>query len=85
MTNLTLGVDGDEMQFSYLGRKIVKEDAKRAYVNIPEVCTVVEMGGDCDSALVEEGIAFSPVYHLSVSKTISKGGTKTWLKLQKAN
>jgi hypothetical protein len=85
MTNLTLGVDGDDMKFSYLGRKIVKENASRAYVNIPEVCTVVEMGGDCDDALVEEGIAFSPVYHLAVRKTISKGGVKTWLKLQKAN
>jgi hypothetical protein len=47
--------------------------------------TVVEMGGDNDEALVEEGIAFSPVYHLATKKTISEGGVKTWLRLRKAN
>jgi len=34
---------------------------------------------------VEEGIAFSPVYHLSLRKTVTEGGVKTWLKLQKAD
>jgi hypothetical protein len=85
MTKLTLGVDEDSMQFSYHGKKITKENASRAYVNIPDVMTLVEMGGECDNAYVEEGIAFSPVYHLGLNKTISKGGVKTWLKLQKAN
>jgi hypothetical protein len=85
MTNLTLGVDDESMKFSYHGKKITKNNASRAYVEIPEVMTVVEMGGDNDEALVEEGIAFSPVYHLATRKTISKGGTKTWLRLQKVN
>jgi hypothetical protein len=49
------------------------------------VLTLDEMGGECDTAYVEEGIAFSPVYHLGLNKTISNGGVKTWLKLQKAN
>jgi len=85
MTKLTLGVDGDDMQFSYHGKKIVKGNAESAYVIIPDVLTRVEMGGDNDEAFVEEGIAFSPVYHLGLTKTISKGEVKTWLKLQKAN
>ena len=85
MSALTLGVDGDNMSYSYLGRRIVKKDAEIAYVTIPDVNTRVEMGGECDEALVEEGIAFSPVYHLALKKTVSKGGVKTWLRLQKVN
>ena len=85
MTNITLGVDESAMQFSYHGKKITGECADRAWVAIPEVCTTVEMGGDNDTALVEEGIAFSPVYHLALRKTITEGEVTTWLKLQKAN
>jgi len=73
------------MDFSYQGRKIEKQNALRAYVTIPNVLTTVEMGGDNDASLVEEGIAFSPVYHLALRKTITEGEVKTWLKLQKAN
>jgi hypothetical protein len=85
MRKLTLGVDGETMEFAYLGRKIRGAEAGRAYVNIPDVCTAVELGGDNDEAEVEEGIAFSPVYHLRLRKTITKGAVTTWLKLQKAN
>ena len=85
MTNITLSVDEDTMAYTYHGRKLEKENAHSAYVTIPEVCTTVEMGGDNDTSLVEEGIAFSPVYHIALRKTISKGGVTTWLKLQKAN
>ena len=85
MTNITLAVDEESMKFSYLGRRIVKENAACARVVIPEVLTVVEMGGDNDEAVAEEGIAFSPVYHLGLRKTIDRGGVKTWLRLQKAN
>ena len=85
MTKITLGVDGEEMQFSYHGKKITKDNADRAYVKIPDVYTTVSMGGEGVRATVEEGIAFSPVYHLEVSKTVNEGGVKTWLSLQKAN
>lgn len=85
MTSLTLGVDGESMPYSYHGKRITKANATAAYVNIPDVMTVVEMGGDNDEMSVEEGIAFSPVYHISLSKTISKGAVKTWLNLRKAN
>lgn len=85
MSGLTLGVDDQTMQYRYLGKKIVKAGGKVAFVNIPDVCTHVSMGGDADVAMVEEGIAFSPVYHLSLSKKLSKGVVATWLNLQKAN
>ena len=85
MTNVILGVDGEEMAYSYHGKKIVKANADRVYVKIPEVYTEISMGGDGVSAVAEEGIAFSPIYHIEVSKTISEGGVKTWLNLQKAN
>jgi hypothetical protein len=85
MTNITLNVDDEKINYSYLGRKVIKANANVARVEIPEVITAVEMGGDNDEATVEEGIAFSPVYRLSLRKTISKGEVETWLKLQKAN
>ena len=85
MTSLTLGVDGEEMAYSYHGRRIKGENAASAYVKVPDVMTLIEMGGDNDEAMVEEGIAFSPVYHIGLSKTISKGVVRTWLSLQKAN
>ena len=85
MTALTLGVDDEQMNYSYLGRKITKNNAKIAYVNIPNVNTKVSMTGDADVFEAEEGIAFSPVYHLSLKKTVAQGGIKTCLILQKAN
>ena len=85
MTDLTLGVDEQTLAYTYHGKKLEKANAASAYVTIPAVCTQVEMGGDNDVSVVEEGIAFSPVYHIALKKTISKGGFTTWLKLQKAN
>jgi hypothetical protein len=85
MTDLTLGVDGDTTAYTYHGKKIEKHGAQAAFVTIPQVCTTVSMGGDNDTAVAEEGIAFSPVYRIALRKTIQKGGVTTWLKLQKAN
>ena len=85
MTNIILGVDDESIKFSYHGKKLTVKNAEMAYVTIPDVLTTVSMGGDNDVAYVEEGIAFSPVYHLGLQKTVSKGGVKTWLNLQKAN
>ena len=73
------------MKYGYLGRKIIKNKASTAFVVIPDVNTTIEMSGNGDEFKVEEGIAFSPIYHMSVSKTLSKGGLKTCLKLKKAN
>ena len=85
MGDVTLGVDEETMQYKYLGRKVIRNNANKAFVNIPKVNTVIEMSGDVDLFKVEEGIAFSPIYHLALQKTLSKGGIKTCLKLAKAN
>ena len=88
MTKITLGVGSDAINYTYHGKKVVKlreNKALTAYVVIPDVMTKVEMGGDADKFTVEEGIAFSPVYHLSLTKTLTKGAVETWLKLAKAN
>lgn len=88
MTRLTLGVDEETMQYAYRDREIVHSadgEEKYAFVNIPDVNTQVQMGGCVDSCGVHEGIAFSPVYHLKLTKTITKGAINTWLKLEKAN
>ncbi|MBQ5834275.1 MAG: hypothetical protein IIW36_05615 [Clostridia bacterium] len=83
MTDVSLGVDGEGMSFSYHGRRITHSDAGEAYVSIPDVMTRVSMGGDNDEAEAEEGIAFSPVYHIELRKSVKEGGVRTWLKLQK--
>ena len=85
MTGLTLGVDGQTVSYGYLGRSIKADGAKEAFVTIPDVMTKVSMGGEGATLSVEEGIAFSPVYHVRAAKTITKGGFKSWLSLQKAN
>jgi len=85
MTDLTLGVDNEKIKYSYLGKKVSKKKAEKAYVIIPEVCTKVALFGNADELGVEEGIAFSPVYHLHATKTLDKGGLKTCLSLTKAN
>ncbi len=85
MRRITLAVGDEKMAYSYQGRIITAGEGSVACVTIPDVCTEVSMGGDCDTALVEEGIAFSPVYHIRLRKTITRGAVKTWLRLQKAN
>ena len=85
LSTVTLGVDEETMQYKYLGRKITKKNALNAFVNLVDVNTKVLMSGEVDEYEVEEGIAFSPVYRLSLKKKISKGGIKTCLKLQNVN
>ena len=85
MTKLTLGVDDTVMPYTYHGKTIQHSNAQRAFVRIPDVMTTVEMGGDNDTAAVSEGIAFSPVYQIKLTKTIQEGGITTWLKLEKAD
>ncbi|MDO4543971.1 MAG: hypothetical protein Q4C01_05390 [Clostridia bacterium] len=85
MSKLVLGVDHEKMNYSYLGRSVSAENAKTAYVEIPDIETLIEAGGEGCTATVQEGIAFSPVYHINLSKTLSEGGLTTWLRLKKAN
>ena len=84
MEEVILGIDDKEMSYQYLGRSL-KEKASDCFVKIPSINTIVKMSGDVDEVEVEEGIAFSPVYHLRATKTISKGEITTCLYLQKVN
>ena len=85
MTKLMLSAGKEQMQYSYLGRTLKAAGDEVARVLIPDVLTVVEMGGEVDQVEVEEGIAFSPVYRLALTKTLKQGEIKSWLNLKKAN
>ena len=84
MESVVLGIDDESINYSYLGRKLTKQ-GKVAYAKIPDINTLIKISGEVDTLEVEEGIAFSPVYHLRAYKTISKGEIKTCLYLQKEN
>ena len=84
MSKLTLRVDELKMDYLYKGRKIRKEHAKEAEVIIPDIQTSIVLSGDADYLEVEEGIAFSPVYHLSATKSLKEGSLTTCLNLRKA-
>ena len=85
MSSVVLGVDSEKMNYEYLGRKIAK-NGKNAYVVIPDINTRINLSSDDATLEVEEGIAFSPVYHLRAKKLLKgKGEFKTCLYLQKEN
>ena len=85
MASVVLGVDSEKMNYEYLGRKITR-CGKNAYVVIPDINTRINLSSDDATLEVEEGIAFSPVYHLRARKLLKgKGEFKTCLYLQKEN
>jgi len=75
----------EKIQFAYRCRTVKVEKAKEILALIPDVRSVVSIGGDNDFGSFEEGHAFSPVYRLALDKKITKGSVKTWLKLEKEN
>ena len=85
------GVDREErseMEFCYKNRKLEygAGSSGGAYAIIPSINTDISLNGhEPDSCSVEEGIAFSPVYHLRVSKKLKGGEFDTWLSLRKAD
>ena len=84
LSKVTLRVDSQKMDYLYKGRKIKVENAKEAEVVIPDIQTSIVLSGNGDYLEVEEGIAFSPAYHLRSAKTLIKGGLVTCLNLRKA-
>ena len=87
MTGITLGIEGSEsvyIPYLYKYRHIEKNDGI-AYAIVPQISSRIEMGGEGSKPRIEEGIAFSPMFRLSSKKTITRGGTKSWLKVKKAN
>ena len=84
LSKVTLRVDNQKMDYLYKGRKIKVENAKEAEVIIPDIQTSIVLSGNGDYLEVEEGIAFSPAYHLRSSKKLLEGGLVTCLNLRKA-
>jgi len=87
MTGVTLEVDGKEKRsitYQYHCRSLeLVSGVARAIV--PQIKTVVELTGEGASCKVEEGIAFSPMFRLSVAKKIVEGGLTSCLRLKKEN
>jgi hypothetical protein len=87
MTGIRLEIDGDEKKsilYAYKNRVISgKNGIARAI--IPQIDTIVEMSGEDCRPQSEEGIAFSPMFRLSVKKTLTKGEMTSCLKLKKGN
>lgn len=75
----------EEIQFAYQCRTAKVDQAETVLAKIPDVHTIVSVGGDNDYGYFEEGHAFSPVYRLALVKKLKKGSMKSWLKLEKEN
>ena len=88
MRGMTLFVENgkgkEEISFDYRCREVSLENATKVTAIIPQVDTIVEIEGDNDKGLFEEGHAFSPTYKLSLYKTLQKGRMTSWLNLRKA-
>jgi hypothetical protein len=86
MTGITLEVEGakkESISYAYKDRHLEEVDST-ARVVIPQIKTVLEMGGDQgSSSRVEEGIAFSPMFSLLNKKKLTKGAFTSWLKVKK--
>lgn len=85
LSKLTLWAGDKFMNYEYKGRSLEESGDGQVCVRIPDIGTRVTMGGQVDSRAVEEGIAFSPVYHMCLTKTMDSGEVTTWLSLQKEN
>jgi hypothetical protein len=87
MSGITLEVEGKEkksLSYAYKCRSL-ELDKGLARAIIPQVNTTLELSSDDASPRIEEGIAFSPMFRLSATKTTINGGLKTCLSLKKAN
>ena len=88
MRGMTLSLANKEgetkIDFDYRCREISLDKAETVKAIIPQIDTIVELEGDNDKGLFEEGHAFSPTYRLSLYKTLKKGSMTTWLNLRKA-
>ena len=87
MTGITLEVEGEEkksLSYAYHCRSLESEDGVARAI-VPQIHTVVELEGKEAAPKVEEGIAFSPMFRLSVQKEVVEGGLVSCLSLKKEN
>ena len=84
MTGITLGVEEEKIPYLYKCRHI-EHPSGTAYAIVPQIDSLIEVGGEGCAARVEEGIAFSPMFRLSAKKVLTEGRVTSWLKLKKAS
>jgi ribosomal 50S subunit-recycling heat shock protein len=87
MTGITLEVEGKEkksLAYEYRCRSLESETGLARAI-VPQIKTVVELEGKDAAPKVEEGIAFSPMFRLSVAKKVVEGGLTSCLSLKKEN
>ena len=91
MTGITLKCEGSQdksISYEYKCREAQLEGAKAVSAVIPAIETKVSMTPSDKEAVgyVKEGYAFSPMFTLGYTKTVSdKEVFATWLNLEKAN
>ena len=91
MTGITLkceGAGGQDIAYEYKCREAELAGAEAVSAVIPAIETKVSMTSSDKDAVgyVKEGYAFSPMFTLGYTKTISdKEVFATWLNLEKAN
>jgi hypothetical protein len=83
------GGDGrtESIEYAYRCRDAAMEPIASAEAVVPQVDTRVSMRVDGDAAgYFREGMAFSPMYTIGISKQIrGEGELRTWLKVEKAS
>lgn len=90
MTGITLEVDGEKkesLSYAYKMRNL-EQEGSTARAIIPQIDTILEMGSSEKEykGRVEEGIAFSPMFRLSIKTHIkAKGEFSSWLNLKKGS
>ncbi len=86
MTGITLGIEGkDPVSIDYLYKyRHIEKPSGVAYAIVPQIDSLIEVGGEDTAARIEEGIAFSPMFRLSAKRTIKEGRVTSWLRLKKA-
>ena len=87
MTGITLGIKGkDPVEIPYLYKyRHIEKDEGVAYALVPQIDSLIEVGGEGTHARIEEGIAFSPMFRLSAKRRLKEGSLRSWLKLKKGN
>jgi hypothetical protein len=92
LTGVRLTVRGasgvESIDYEYRCREASVEDAEVAEALVPAVDTRLSMRTDASGArgYFREGMAFSPMYTIGISKTIrGTGELRTWLKVEKAS
>jgi hypothetical protein len=92
LTGVKLTLEGaagtESIDYAYKCREAEMDSITLAEAVVPQVDTRLTMRTDTNatSGYFREGFAFSPMYTIGITKTITgKGELRTWLKVEKAS